>query len=124
VYAGSDLLLSPSTFEPCGLGPLIGLRYGAIPVVRKTGGLADTIPDFTDDPRRGLGFTFTERTPSSLLAAIRRALAVYRDVPGWRSLLARAMAADYSWDNSAREYERLYRRALAGRRTTLTGGNR
>jgi len=113
IYAGCDFLLYPSNFEPCGLGPLIALRYGAIPIVRRTGGLADSIPDYSDEPERGLGFSFVEKKPSALLAAVGRALAVYRNGTEWSELIKRAMRVDYSWSKSVKEYERLYSRALA-----------
>ena len=113
IYAGCDLLLFPSIFEPCGLGPLIGLRYGAISVVRRTGGLAETIPDDTADPQRGLGFTFVEKKPAALLAAMQQALMVYRKEAEWQALIKRAMKADYSWDEPANAYETLYHNALS-----------
>ena len=112
IYAGCDLLLCPSSFEPCGLGPLIGLRYGAISVVRRTGGLAETIPDYTANPQKGLGFTFEEKNPEALLVAIRKALMVYRNEAEWQTLIKRAMKADYSWDKPAKAYETLYHNAL------------
>ena len=115
VYAGSDLFLAPSTYEPCGLGPLIAMRYGAVPVVRRTGGLADNIPDVRRDPDNGLGFTFVLRYPRQLVRAVSAALAVYADPPAWQRLRRRVMAADYSWDTSVLEYERVYGEALARR---------
>ena len=116
MYAGADLFLAPSRWEPCGLGPLIALRYGAIPVVRATGGLAETVVDVTRSPARGLGFTFRARTARGLLRAVARALAAYEDRPAWRALQRRAMAARFSWDGAAAEYEQLYDDALAHRR--------
>ncbi len=107
VYAGSDFFLAPSIFEPCGLTPLIALRYGTIPVVRRTGGLADTVKDYAEDPVAGLGFVFVQRRVASLLAAVDTALAVYRRVPEWRRLQQRVMRADFSWREPAREYAAL-----------------
>ncbi|MDQ4130940.1 MAG: glycogen synthase [Actinomycetota bacterium] len=115
VYAGSDLFLSPSAYEPFGLAPLVALRYGAIPVVRRTGGLADTIPDHREDPGTGLGFTFARRCPQELVASLAAALTVYRDRKAWSALQRRAMATDFSWSGPARDYEELYVRTLAGR---------
>jgi starch synthase len=112
IYAGADLFLAPSRWEPCGLGPLIALRYGAIPVVRATGGLAETIVDVTRHPGRGLGFTFRERTGAALLQAVAAALDAYDDRSSWEALQRRGMAAEFSWDRAAAEYERLYRDAL------------
>lgn len=108
IYAGSDIFLMPSLFEPCGLGQLISLKYGTIPVVRKTGGLADTIIDFDGDRKKGNGFVFKKPTSVALGRAIRRALAVHRRKKIWEGLVKRAMGADYSWVRSAREYVKLY----------------
>ena len=110
VYAGSDFFLAPSTFEPCGLGPLIALRYGSIPIARRTGGLAETIRDQTRHPESGLGFTFGRRSPRSLVKAVCRALEVYSRKSEWEALQGRAMGANFSWEDAAREYERLYAR--------------
>src|SRR5918994_626796 len=118
VYAGSDFFLAPSTFEPCGLGPLIALRYGSIPIARRTGGLAETIRDNTQHPDSGLGFTFARRSPGSLVEAVSRALKTFSRKSEWQALQGRAMGANFSWEDAGRAYERLYARALAGRRTT------
>jgi ADP-glucose type glycogen/starch synthase len=114
VYAGSDLFLAPSSYEPCGLAPLIALRYGAIPVVRHTGGLAETIPDVTRDPRTGLGFGFDGRRSRDVVSTVRRAVKHRGRADAWEGLRRRAMAAGFSWHDAARAYERLYLRALAG----------
>jgi ADP-glucose type glycogen/starch synthase len=121
VYAGSDLFLAPSNFEPCGLGPLIAMRYGAVPVVRRTGGLADNIPDYPRDPEHGLGFTFVLKYSRHLVRAITAAIDVYRDRLRWRELQRRVMAADRSWDQSVLEYEQMYleTRERASARTAL-----
>ncbi len=118
VYAGSDFFLAPSTFEPCGLGPLIALRYGSIPIARRTGGLAETITDHTRHPESSLGFTFARRTPGALVRAVSRALETYSRKSEWQALQERAMGANFSWEDAGRAYERLYARTLAGRRTT------
>lgn len=117
VYASSDLLLAPSKFEPCGLTPLIGLRYGTIPVVRRTGGMSDTISDYATDPEHGLGFVFEPRRVASLMSAVDSALSVYRNPPEWQALQRRAMAANFSWSEPADEYVALYRRAVTSRRS-------
>jgi starch synthase len=116
VYAGADLFLAPSRFEPCGLGPLIALRYGTIPVVRRTGGLAETISDYRVDPGTGLGFTFVAKYREHLMQAVRAALALYGQPRRWERLQRRAMAADFSWEVAAAEYEELYLYALQRRR--------
>lgn len=117
VYAGSDFFLAPSVFEPCGLTPLIALRYGTIPVVRRTGGLADTVKDYAEDPASGLGFVFVPRRVASMLSAVDNGLALYSREPDWRSLQRRAMAADFSWRAPAREYVVLYEEAARSLRT-------
>jgi len=113
IYAGSDMFLMPSRFEPCGLGQLIGLRYGTIPVVRATGGLADTIIDYRPGDPQPNGFSFTEYTPSALLDAVKRAVAVYRDEEEWAKLVRTALGSDFSWRASAGKYADFYRDALA-----------
>ena len=115
VYAGSDFFLAPSKFEPCGLTPLIALRYGSVPVVRHTGGMVDTIVDYATDPERGLGFVFRERRVASLLQAIDTGLPVYRRPPEWQELQRHAMAANFSWQAPAEEYTSLYRAAMRKR---------
>lgn len=115
IYAGSDFFLMPSRFEPCGLGQMISLRYGAIPIVRRTGGLADTIQDCHLDLSTGNGFSFTEYTDWALREAIERALAAYQQQDAWRSLVVRAMNQDFSWHASARKYVEMYQAALVGR---------
>jgi starch synthase len=119
LYGGADVLLAPSLFEPCGLGPLIGLRYGAIPVVRRTGGLAETIADVREAPGSGLGFAFSELRPEPLLAALAAAAALHRQPGAWRALQRRGMAADFSWGPAAAAYERLFAAACVRRRRVV-----
>jgi len=114
IYAGSDLFLMPSRFEPCGQGQLIAMRYATPPVVRRSGGLADTVIDADDDPRQGNGFVFGPAEPEALTAAVRRALAAMADVARFRRIQAAGMARDHSWRVPAAEYEAAYRRAMAG----------
>lgn len=116
IYAGSDMFLMPSRFEPCGLGQLISFRYGTIPVVRAVGGLADTVRDATADPARGNGFSFREYAPAALLDAVKRALAAHRDRAAWQALQRRAMREDHSWTASARRYVQMYEDARRSRR--------
>ena len=110
IYAGADFLLMPSQFEPCGLGQMIALRYGTIPVVRQTGGLADTIQEYHPKTGKGNGFVFSRYAPKDLLDTMRRAAAVYRDGESWTKLMRNAMACDFSWRASARRYVALYER--------------
>ena len=107
IYAGSDLFLMPSLFEPCGLSQMYALRYGALPVVRLTGGLADTVIDA--GRKRGNGFVFEEASGEALLAALRRAEALWEDRQAWRQVQVRGMECDFSWSRSAARYEKLYR---------------
>ncbi len=112
IYAGSDIFLMPSNYEPCGLGQLISLKYGTIPVVRDTGGLADTIIDIKsrqDIKKKGQGFKFTDYCPQEFYRALERALEFYRNRDIWHEIMANAMQQDFSWDYSAAEYIRLYR---------------
>ncbi|MFO7167669.1 MAG: glycogen/starch synthase [Chloroflexota bacterium] len=111
IYAGSDMFLMPSRSEPCGLGQMIALRYGTIPIVRTTGGLADTVRDYDPTTGEGNGFTFSSYDSMALYAAIIRALETYRHRNIWQQLMLRGMAADHSWAASARKYVNLYRRA-------------
>ncbi len=109
IYAGADLFLMPSRYEPCGLGQMIAMRYGTLPLVRATGGLADTVIDEGDSPSSGgNGFCFEEYGAKALLQAVDRALAVYRNPPRWQALQHRGMTTDFSWDRSAEEYRKLY----------------
>src|SRR5512139_3764630 len=112
IYGGSDVFLMPSHFEPCGLGQLIAMRYGAVPVVRATGGLADTVIDADRSAGRGTGFTFKAYTAKALVGALDRAWAAFVDPDRWQAIQCRGMAADFSWNTSAQQYVELYRRAL------------
>jgi starch synthase len=102
----------PSQYEPCGLGQLIALRYGTVPVVRKTGGLADTVQDYNGRTGRGTGFVFKDYTASALVECLNRALALYGDEKKWKRLVQSGMKQDFSWKRSAGEYVKVYRKAL------------
>jgi starch synthase len=117
IEAGSDIFLMPSRFEPCGLNQMYSLRYGTVPVVRATGGLDDTIVNWSRKTGRGNGFKFSEPTPSALLGALEQALAVYRDPAAWRALQLDGMARDFSWEASARQYGKVYEKAIRLART-------
>ena len=108
IYAGSDMMLMPSYYEPCGLGQMIALRFGSIPVVRETGGLADTIRNFDPKTAGGNGFSFRDYTPEALLDSVERALKIYEDEAEWHRLVRNAMASDFSWAASAKKYVRVY----------------
>ncbi|HEV2056607.1 MAG TPA: glycogen synthase GlgA [Methylomirabilota bacterium] len=112
MYAGADCFLMPSRYEPCGLAQLIALRYGAVPVVRRTGGLADTVTEFDPARRTGTGFLFDAFSADALLEAVRRAAAAFRRPELWGALVKNAMTEDFSWDTSAREYAQLYKKVL------------
>lgn len=114
MYAGSDMFLMPSRYEPCGLGQLISQKYGTPPVARKTGGLADTITDFEPLGESGTGFLFGDFSTSSLRECLRGALCAYAGKTRWRALARRGMAMDFSWANSARKYLELYRGVVRG----------
>ena len=116
VYAGSDLFVMPSRYEPCGLGQLIAMRYGTIPVARRTGGLEDTITDYKPLRGSGTGFLFDDYRASSLEDCLGRALCAYMDKQRWRKLISGAMAQDFSWERSAKEYITLYADAIQRKR--------
>ncbi len=113
IYAGSDMLIMPSRFEPCGLGQIIALRYGTIPVVRGTGGLLDTVRDYSKDSSKGNGFIFDEFSKLSLLDALIRAISVYENKGKWERLVKRAMKEDYSWRMSGKRYLEMYKTLLS-----------
>jgi len=116
IYAGADVLWMPSRFEPCGLAQLIALRYGTIPVVRATGGLADTIKDYNPITATGNGFTFLPYDPWQLFGAVVRAAETYRHPSLWNWLIRHAMSEDVSWSRSAQRYVQLYHAAIAAHR--------
>ena len=107
IYAGSDLFLMPSQYEPCGLSQMISLAYGTIPIVRATGGLADTIQQFDAQTETGNGFVFREYNTAAMLDSIQKAIKCFHS-PHWPRLIQNAFQCDFSWDASAREYSELY----------------
>ena len=109
IYAGADFLLVPSLFEPCGLTQLYAMRYGAVPVVRNTGGLRDTVVDCDASLGTGTGFVFDELTPDAFYGAIARGLSGYAQTDRFASLRRRVMRLDHAWDRSARRYAAIYR---------------
>ncbi len=117
IEAGADMFLMPSRYEPCGLSQLYSLRYGTVPIVRRTGGLADTVVPYSPSAvreGRATGFAFGEATPEALLTAVLLALHVYENRSEWRSLIEAGMRTDASWAKSAQSYAELYRRVGGG----------
>ena len=110
IYAGADVLAMPSYFEPCGLGQMIAMRYGTLPVVRDTGGLHDTVVDFKK--QNGRGFVFGPFSAAALIKSLQLARRIYQDKNRWRKLQRQAMRSDFSWKRSAREYIKLYNKIL------------
>jgi starch synthase len=113
IEGGADLFLMPSRFEPCGLNQMYSLRYGTAPLVRATGGLADTVRNYDPRTGEGTGFTFDEYSPRALLGTLRWALDIYKDRAAWRRIQQAGMQEDNSWDASARKYADVYRRAVS-----------
>ena len=114
IYAACDAFLMPSLFEPCGLSQLMSMRYGTLPIVRETGGLKDTVEPYNEFENTGTGFSFTEYNAHDMLHVIRYAYEIYNERPEqWKAMMKRAMEQDFSWDASAREYEKMYEEILA-----------
>jgi starch synthase len=109
IEAGADTFLMPSLYEPCGLNQMMSMRYGTLPIVRSTGGLADTVKDADHDLLQGTGFTFTNYNPNELLKTINRAGHAFRDCDKWQTIQRNAMCTDFSWNRSAELYLDLYR---------------
>lgn len=112
IEAGSDMFLMPSRYEPCGLNQLISLKYGTVPVVRKTGGLADTVENYDPKTGQGTGFVFEDYGASELMDTIKLAASVYQDKDAWTKLMKNGMEKDFSWSASAEKYVKLYQTAL------------
>jgi len=115
IIAGSDVLLMPSRFEPCGLEQLYALRYGTVPIVRDTGGLKDTVTDVDAEPDRGTGFVFDEYSAPALARALNRAWQFFQNRSRWEQVMKNGMARNYSWDVAAEKYEQVYQAALGAR---------
>ena len=109
IYAGADIFLMPSQFEPCGIGQLIALRYGTLPVVRETGGLKDTVRSYNPETGEGNGFTFANYNAHDMMYTLNWALELYQQEEKWRALVTQAMKNDYSWRQSAKQYVALYK---------------
>ena len=113
IEGGADIYLMPSLFEPCGLNQLMSLRYGTVPIVRLTGGLADTVSEYSGELANGNGFFFKEPKPSALQGAITKALNYYHQPDKWKQIITNGMKGDYSWKLSALNYIKLYNKALS-----------
>jgi starch synthase len=116
IYAGTDVFLMPSRYEPCGLGQMFAMRYGSVPVVRSTGGLADTVQDFNPATGEGTGFVYEKYERWGLFGGVVRALEHYKNPPVWQQIQRQGMTRDFSWKASAPKYVDLYRRALEFKR--------
>jgi starch synthase len=108
IFAGADMIIMPSKFEPCGITQMIASRYGAVPIVREIGGLKDSIVPYETDGGKGNGFVFADYVSDSITEVINRACAVYRDKEKWGELVRRVMEWDFSWGQSAKEYMKMY----------------
>ena len=113
IYAASDIFLMPSNYEPCGIGQLIAMRYGSIPVVRETGGLKDTVQQFDKYTGEGNGFLFKDYNAHEMMYSLKKALSTYENPVFWNTIIRNAMNTDYSWTESAKEYCKLYEKLLA-----------
>ncbi len=112
IYAGVDMFLMPSLFEPCGLSQMFSLRYGTIPIVRETGGLKDTVTQYNEITREGNGFTFKRYNAHDMLFAVKQAVHYYYHRATWEYLMYNGMSLDFSWEKSAKEYIELYNKAV------------
>ena len=121
IEAGADIFLMPSRYEPCGLNQMYSLRYGTVPVVRETGGLADTIQDYDTQNQKGTGFVFKDYNGDELLSAIKRALILFKNRAAWKNLMLQGMEKDFSWEASAKKYIQLYDKAAAKKRPESKG---
>ncbi len=108
IYAGADIFLMPSNYEPCGIGQIVAMRYGTIPVVRETGGLKDTVQQYDKYTQTGNGFVFSDYNAHEMMYALKKALGSYANYAEWNQIVHNAMESDYSWTNSAKEYKKLY----------------
>jgi starch synthase len=120
IEAGADMYLMPSHYEPCGLNQIYSLKYGTVPIVRATGGLDDTIRDYSPMNEKANGFKFKDYSAPGLLDAIQRALKVYRDRAAWEKLMIEGMSEDFSWERSATEYLNVYRETLKKKKARTT----
>lgn len=109
IEAGSDIFLMPSKYEPCGLNQMYSLAYGTVPIVRETGGLADTVTKYNDKTEEGTGFVFKKYDSAEMLKEIKRAVKIFTDKKVWQKIMRNGMKLDFSWDVSAKQYIELYK---------------
>lgn len=112
IEAGADMFLMPSQYEPCGLNQMYSLRYGTVPIVRKTGGLADTVHDWNEELETGTGFSFVEVSSTALVRTVQRAIDLFRQPELWKKIQRNGMSKDFSWEHSARKYIELYQKTI------------
>jgi len=112
IYAGADMFLMPSLYEPCGIGQLIAMRYGCVPIVRDIGGLRDTVEQYNQNTGAGNGFTFANYNAHEMFDTINTAVALFKDKKIWNKIIGNAMKSDYSWRNSAQQYQELYKKMI------------
>jgi len=114
IYAGADIFLMPSVFEPCGLSQMIAMRYGCIPVVRETGGLKDTVKPYNEYTGEGDGFGFKQANSDDMIKTLRYAIKMYHRPNVWQEIIKNAKKRDNSWDKPAKRYKELYQRLIEG----------
>ena len=109
IYAGADMFLMPSLYEPCGIGQLIAMRYGCVPIVRDIGGLRDTVEPYNQDTGTGNGFVFANYNAHEMFETINKAIAIFKNKKEWNKIVTNAMTSDYSWKSSAKQYQKIYK---------------
>ena len=112
IYAGADIFLMPSLYEPCGIGQLIAMRYGCVPVVRDIGGLRDTVEQYNQETGTGNGFTFANYNAHEMFDTLNKATILFKNKAEWHKIVTNAMTSDYSWQNSAKQYQELYKKMI------------
>ena len=112
IYAGADMFLMPSLYEPCGIGQMIAMRYGCVPIVREIGGLRDTVELYNQESGTGNGFVFTNYNAHEMFATINHAITIFKDKKQWNKIVTNAMKSDYSWKSSAKKYQEVYKKMI------------
>ncbi|MBC8016593.1 MAG: glycosyltransferase, partial [Sporomusaceae bacterium] len=112
IYAGADMFLMPSLYEPCGIGQLIAMRYGCVPIVREIGGLRDTVEPYNQYTGTGNGFTFANYNAHEMFDTINKAVELFKNKEEWNKIVVNGMTSDYSWQQSAKQYQEIYKRMI------------